>query len=198
MSVMLGVHVLPVVAFSLERKWTKTSVCTTGISSQINWEDYMAKNWKAAKITAGMNVMENNLTLPLTVKLQSREKIKAMFNSAHLIITRQCCFFFLGDFLNQCPPPAGMTQESWGTQDFWFAWLHDPEVQPAAYTLQSVKGWKCRQWSFGMLKMKALVNHISLFPAEGMATNQWNLIDLHVYWFIITVENNNTFIQLSI
>lgn len=176
---MFSVHVLPVVVFSLERKWTKMSVYATEISSQMNW-DYMAKDWKAAKITAGMNVMENNVILPLTAKLWNREKIKARFNSAHLQIARQC-FFFLGVVLNQCPPSAGITQESWGTYPFWFAWLHDPKVQPSAYTLQSVKGWKCRQWSFGMLEMKALLSSISLFPVEGsMAANHWTLTDLHV------------------
>lgn len=173
---MLGVHVLPV--FSLERKWTKISVCSTGISSQMNREDHMAKNWQAAKITAGMNVMENKVILPLTVKLWSREKTKAMLSSAHLKITRQYSFF-LGVFFHRCPPSAGVTQESWGTQAFWFAWLHDPKVQPSAYTLESVKGWKCRQWSSGMLITKALANYIWFFPVEGrMAANHWNVIDL--------------------
>lgn len=177
---MLGVHVLTVVVFSLERKWMKMSVCTTGISSQMNWEHYMAKNWKAAKITAGMNVMENTVILSLTVKLWSKEKLKAMFHSAHLKITRQC-FSFLGVFLCQCPSSAGMTQESWGRHAFWFAWLHHQKMHPSASTLESVEGWKCRKWSFGMLIMKALVSYFSLFPMEGStAANHWNLIDIHV------------------
>lgn len=129
---MLGVHVLTVLVFSLERKWMKMSVCTIGTSSQMNWEHYMAKNWKAAEITAGMNVMEKTVILPLTVKLWSKEKEKAMFHAAHLKITRQC-FFFLGVFLNECPPSAGMTQESWGRHAFW-------KMHPSAYALKSVEG----------------------------------------------------------
>lgn len=34
---------------------------------------------------------------------------------------------------------------------------------------------------------------------EGsMAANHWNLIDIYVSWFIITTENKNSFIQMSV
>lgn len=79
---------------------------------------------KTAKITAGMNVMEINVILPLTVKLWSREKIKAMFNSARLKITREC--FFLVSFSISVHPLQGWLRSP---EEHMLSDLHDCMIQ---------------------------------------------------------------------